>query len=104
MVGIATTGPTGTLATVIAGTSGLVIGSNSNRNGLIFCNGSTTATAWLVPVPLVAAVGFGIPIFPQSTSDDLLMPKHLLLGLASGWNGIADTGPINLLVLEFFGQ
>jgi hypothetical protein len=103
MVGIATTGPQGSQAQVAAGVSGAVIGVNSNRNGLIFCNGSTTATAWLVPQPLVAAVGFGIPVYPQSTSGDLLMPKHLLLGLASGWNAISDSATINLLVLEFFG-
>lgn len=105
MVGLTNFGPAGTISAINAGVSSQAIGPNNNRNGLIFCNGSTASTVWLVPQPLTAVVGLGICVYPQSTSGDLLLPKWSPpLGLSSGWNAIADTGTVNLLALEFFGS
>jgi hypothetical protein len=103
MAGLGTVGPFGTFVTV-GNTSGLLISNNNNRNGLIVVNPAVNTTVWIVPGNLTAASNAGITVLPQGTTGDLLMPRVAgAIGFGAAWNAISSGGPVQVLVLEFFG-
>src|SRR5215469_2190670 len=103
MAGVGSLGPLGTLVTVGPGpTSTPVIGQNSNRNGIIFFNSSSTTTVFLVPANLGEnaqfIAGAGIPLLPQFNTGATLMPQILPIGYGGGWVGVTSGGSAVVLV------
>jgi len=104
MAGLGSLGPLGKIA-VVGTTVGQVIGNNSNRNGLIFFNSSTTQTVYLAPsnTPGFTATGQGITLLPQGDTGNTLMPAILPIGYGAAWSAIATGANVSILILEFFG-
>ena len=101
MAGI-TKGPIARLVDITGATT-QVLDANTNRNGIIFFNSTTTTTFYIVPGNIQAAVGQGIVVLPQF--DYRLMEP--LYGYGTTWNAIGAGGTLpatkGLLIMEFFG-
>jgi hypothetical protein len=83
---------------LVSGTPIQAIGANSGRRGIIFINGSSTDTLFIVPANQTAVVGQGIPILPQAQQQFIGDGK--LINYNTGWNVISSGTNTPLEVLE----